>query len=54
MGIRPIYNPLHVQDLMGDVDVILNSNGLNVENPIDVMCIRNKTLTLKFLYNVNP
>lgn len=36
MGIKPIYNLPHVQDLMGDVDVILNSNGLNVGNPIDV------------------
>jgi hypothetical protein len=47
MGIKPIYNLLHVQDLMGDVDVILNSNGLNVENPIDVNVYKKENINLE-------
>jgi hypothetical protein len=47
MGIRPIYNPPHVQDLVGDVDVILNSSGLNVENPIDVNVYKKENINLE-------
>lgn len=47
MGIRPIYNPPHVQDLMGDEDVISNSSGLNVENPIDVNVYKKENINLE-------
>jgi hypothetical protein len=47
MGIRPIYNPRHVQDLMGDEDVILNSSGLNVESPVYVNVYKKENINLE-------
>jgi len=46
IGSKPIFNPLHIKDIMKEANTIFNPNYLNLKNPIDFSEYRNEAIDL--------
>ncbi len=47
MGNRPILNPLHIQDIMGEKNGVFNSSGLIVKDFIEINKYMNEDINLE-------